>query len=341
MRTSGRGPGAGRPDAFARQVRARRVAAELRACACASACVYAFGLASALVLSVAAGCAHHLPAVRSYPAPAAGELVARLRARQGAFRSMNARVRATSWLGGDRVRATVLMLVERGGKLRFEAEVSLQGTVAVLATDGRRFGLLDVAHNELRRGPACARNVAELIRIPLGPADVAALLLGDVALPTGPVGDVAASPAAWVDWDAERGGDVLVLPSPGGWLRVVFAALPAPAGGRVGSPGDEPIAPRAPPPPPVLAVVATSAGGTVRWRARFDDFVAPTFRPGTAPAGPAVMVPRTIEYAEGTSSFDEGVEIKFKDRVFDEETDPAAFVLEPAAGVKTVEVGCP
>jgi hypothetical protein len=312
--------------------------------------VHTFGLASALMFSgaVVAGCAHHLPAVRSSPAPLAGELLERLRAHQGAFRSMNARVRATSWLGGDRVRASVLMLVERGGKLRFEAEVSLQGTVAVLATDGRRFGLLDVSHNELRRGPACARNVAELIRIPMAPADVAALLLGDVELPTGAAADGAAPPAAWVDWDAERGGDVLVLPRADGWLRVMFAAPPAPAGGRVGSPGSPSealLAPRASPPPPIpsppiLAVVATSAGGTVRWRARFDDFVAPTFAPGTVPPGPAVMVPRTIEYAEGTSPFDEGVEIKFKDRVFNEGPDPAAFQLEPAAGVKTVEVGC-
>ena len=57
-------------------------------------------------------------------------------------RGMNARVRATSWLGGERVRATVNMLVERDGHLRFEAEVSLQGTVATLATDGTTFALL-------------------------------------------------------------------------------------------------------------------------------------------------------------------------------------------------------
>ena len=96
---------------------------------------------------------------------------------------MSARVRATSWLGGERVRATVNMLVERDGHLRFEAEVSLQGTVATLATDGATFALLDARKNELSRGPACPANVASLIRIPLAPADVAAVLLGDARLP--------------------------------------------------------------------------------------------------------------------------------------------------------------
>ena len=61
--------------------------------------------------------------------PTADALMAALAAQQAAVRGMNARVRATSWLGGERVRATVNMLVERDGHLRFEAEVSLQGTV--------------------------------------------------------------------------------------------------------------------------------------------------------------------------------------------------------------------
>ena len=109
--------------------------------------------------------------------------MAALAARQQAVAGMSARVRATSWLGGERVRATVNMLVERDGHLRFEAEVSLQGTVATLATDGATFALLDARKNELSRGPACPANVASLIRIPLAPAEVAAILLGDARLP--------------------------------------------------------------------------------------------------------------------------------------------------------------
>src|SRR5262245_65694075 len=108
--------------------------------------------------ALAACCAHATPVVRPYPAPAADALLATLSAQQAAVRGMNARVRATSWLGGERVRATVNMLVERDGHLRFEAEVSLQGTVAMLATDGASFALFDANKNEFSRGPACPAN---------------------------------------------------------------------------------------------------------------------------------------------------------------------------------------
>jgi hypothetical protein len=93
--------------------------------------------------AVVAGCVHTPPVVRPYPAPTPEALMASLTARQQAVAGMSARARATSWLGGERVRATVNMLVERDGHLRFEAEVSLQGTVATLATDGATFALLD------------------------------------------------------------------------------------------------------------------------------------------------------------------------------------------------------
>ena len=105
-----------------------------------------------------AGCVHAPPVARPYPAPTPDALAAALAARQQAVAGMSARVRATSWLGGERVRATVNMLVERDGHLRFEAEVSLQGTVATLATDGATFALLDARKNELSRGPACPAN---------------------------------------------------------------------------------------------------------------------------------------------------------------------------------------
>src|SRR5260221_667538 len=51
------------------------------------------------------------PVVRPGPPPSAEQLLATLAARQNALRGMNARARATSWIGGDRLRATVLMLV--------------------------------------------------------------------------------------------------------------------------------------------------------------------------------------------------------------------------------------
>ncbi|MEO8214244.1 MAG: hypothetical protein ABI560_13680, partial [Myxococcales bacterium] len=175
--------------------------------ACARGNRIAIILAATLAL-LASGCPRPQLVARPYPPPPAAMLREALLARQRLVTSMNARARATSWLGGDRVRATVMMLVDRPGRLRFEAEVSLQGTVAVLATDGRRFAFLDTMKNELRRGPACPANVASLIRIPLGPADVAAILLGDLLLPPAASGGATESQDT-VDWDPARAADVL------------------------------------------------------------------------------------------------------------------------------------
>jgi len=264
------------------------------------------------VLALALGataCRHAPPVARPYPTPSADELAGLLAARADAVRSMNARSRATSWLGGERVRATVLMLVTRDGHLRFEAEVSLQGTVATLATDGVQFALLDAQKNELRRGPACPANVASLVRIPLAPADVAAILLGDVRRPDG----AAVNPD--VGWDAARGADVLELDAPDAALRVRVRvrAFFARHGAAVDVVGAEAL-----------------AGGRRLWTTSYEDF---------ATVGGA-RLPTTVRFAEGSGSFDDGVEIKFKDRTLDETPPPDAFVLAAPPGVTTKIVGC-
>jgi outer membrane lipoprotein-sorting protein len=263
--------------------------------------------AHAIAWALAACCAHAQPAVRPYPAPGAGVLLASLAAQQAAVRGMNARVRATSWLGGERVRATVNLLVERDGKLRLEAEISLQGTVASLATDGTTFTLYDARKNELERGPACPANVASVIRIPLAPADVAAVLLGDVR-PPAPVDPAAAT----VAWDPRRGADVLALPvREGGTLQLAFR-------------GDG--AART-----LVGVDRVNAGGTPLWRTAYEDHET---------VGGA-RVPGTIRFAEQSGSFDDGVEIKFKDRTINAPPPPGAFTLSPPAGATVVDVGCP
>jgi len=257
-----------------------------------------------------AACPRHGRIERVYPPPAPAELRQMLTARQAAVTSINGSARATSWLGGDRVRATVLVLAERAGRLRLEAEVSLQGTVAILATDGQRFGLLDVRKNELRRGPACPANIASLIRIPLSPAEVAAIFLGDAKLPEGDAANDS------VDWDGDSGTDVLVVPAAAGQLRYHFRHRDR------GAP---------------LLVGVTSLDGARKpiWRVAFEEFVDVPSRRG------AVSLPQMIHYAEGSSSYDDGVEIKFKDRTANDPITADAFTLTPPPGTTTVEVGCP
>jgi hypothetical protein len=132
------------------------------------------GVAALALALLLAACAT-APVQRSYPVPTADELLAALRARQAAARGLNMETRTTSWLGGERVRGTVQMLVERGGNLRFEAEVSLQGTVAALAVHDGVFVFVDHQKKTFRLGPATPSDVASLIRIPLPAEAVAAI----------------------------------------------------------------------------------------------------------------------------------------------------------------------
>ena len=261
------------------------------------------GVLALVMMAAAAGCVHAPPVTRPYQAPTADELAGLLAARAKDVRTLNGRARATSWVGGERARATVLMLAERDGHLRFEAEVSLQGTVATLATDGVTFALLDAHKNELSRGPACPANVASLLRIPLAPADIAAIVLGDVRRPPD------ATVGSDVAWDATRGADVLELVDARETLHVFFARHDAAVD---------------------LVGVEALSGGKRQWQTSYEDFE------GTG----ASRLPKTIRFAEGAASFDDGVEIKLKDREINVTMSKDAFTLAAPPGVTVREVGC-
>ena len=262
-------------------------------------------LALTAVLAIAAGCSGASPpAVRPGPPPAPATLWQALAARQQAMRAMNARARATSWIGGDRVRATVLMLVERTGRLRFEAEVSLQGTVSILTTHDGVFQLLDLRNGQLQQGPACPANVASLIRMPLAPGAIAAILLGDVELPAG-----AAPEGAQVEWDATRGADALVVRDGNVETRVFFR----------------------PDKPDEIVGAAVAGPDGPRWRASYEDL---------APVAGGPRLPGGIRFAERGDSFDQGVEIRFKDRTLNADMAADSFTITPPAGTKVVDVGC-
>ena len=260
-----------------------------------------------LLASLATGCAGTAHMVRSYPAPSTDELLQAVRARQAAVRGINVETRATSWLGGERVRGTVQMLVERGGRLRFEAEVSLQGTVAALTVDGGQFAFIDHQKHLFRKGPACPANVAAMIRIPLAPAEVAAILLGDIPLPDG-------SKAAPVEWDSSRGADVLAVESQAG------AKL------RLGMRRPNPQLPAW----DVVFVEGLDAGARGRWQVSYEDFDRTS----------GVALPRLVRFAEPGKSFDDGVEIKIRERALNPAFPEGAFALEPPSGYRVEVAAC-
>lgn len=253
------------------------------------------------------GCAGTAQMVRSYPAPSTDELLQAVRARQAAVRGINVETRATSWLGGERVRGTVQMLVARSGRLRFEAEVSLQGTVAALTVDGGQFAFIDHQKHLFRKGPACPANVAAMIRIPLAPAEVAAILLGDIPLPD-------ASKAASVEWDSSRGADVLAVESQAGAKLLLGMRRPNPQ-----LPAWD-----------VVFVEGLDAGACGRWQVSYEDFDRTS----------GVALPRLVRFAEPGKSFDDGVEIKIRERALNPAFPEGAFALEPPSGYRVEVAAC-
>jgi len=260
-----------------------------------------------VLVAMTVGCTAGRLSTRGYPTPTVDELWSVVRARQAAVQSVNIEARATSWLGGERVRGIVQMLVGRSGQLRFEAEVALQGTVALLAVSDGRFGFIDNQKRLFRQGPACPANVAALIRIPLQPAEVAAILLGDVPLPADQSG-------ATVAWDGARAADVLVVPGPSKstlWLGLRRPNPKLAAWDAIYLEGQE-------------------EGGKGKWRVAYEDLE----RVG------AVALPRLVRFAEAGKDWDDGVEIKIRDRELNPSFPEGAFSLEPPAGYKVETAAC-
>jgi len=256
---------------------------------------------------LATGCASTAQIVRTYPAPSAEELLQAVHARQAAVRGMNVETRATSWLGGERVRGTVQMLVERSGRLRFEAEVSLQGTVAALTVDGGQFAFIDHQKHLFRKGPACPANVAAMIRIPLAPTEVAAILLGDIPLPGG-------SKPATVEWDSRRGADVLTVESQMGAKLLLGLRRP-----------NTQVAAW-----DVVFVEGLDPGARGRWQVSYEDFERVS----------GVALPRLVRFAEPGKSFDDGVEIKIRERTLNPMFPEGAFALTPPSGYQVELAAC-
>jgi hypothetical protein len=190
----------------------------------------------------------------------------------------------------------VQMLVDRKGDLRFEAEVSLQGVVAALAVHQGTFVFIDHQKKTFRLGQATPADVASLIGIPLPAQAVAAVLLGDAYVPEG-------SKPLDVTW--AEGADVLHVQTPDGelWISLQRPVPQKPAWDVVAVSGQSP----------------TSKG---RWRVLFQE----------RQAWEGQAIPMLIRFAEPGRSFDDGVEIKVKERVVNPTFPPEAFVMSPPSG---------
>ena len=142
--------------------------------------------------------------VRPYPTPTMHNFSEVLQAR--GIQSLRAETRSDVRLGKDRAKVTVLMLLQRGGRLRFLAQNPNHTTAAELASNGERYCFLDANHNCGECGSATPENVARLIRLVLPPADIVMALFGGTP--------VLEDAPTTLEWDAKRAMEHVVLRAP-------------------------------------------------------------------------------------------------------------------------------
>lgn len=134
--------------------------------------------ASALLLGVAVlavGCSSLPPP--KFPIRDPKQLLQRHELTSKDVQGIRAEARVDQRGAEGRVRGTVLMFVERTGRVRFDVMTQF-GPIAILTSDGARFAYSDLRQNRYLTGETCPRNIARLLGVPLSAQDTAHFLLG-------------------------------------------------------------------------------------------------------------------------------------------------------------------
>jgi hypothetical protein len=213
---------------------------------------------------------------------------------------------------GGRIRGTVLMFVERSGRVRFDVMTQF-GPVAILTSDGTRFGFADFRENRYLTGDTCPANIARLLGVPLSAADTARFLLGGTPV-------VALGTAEMRSSDS--GAYLLVLRSPDGQRQELDLAV---------YPADLQL----PPERQRLYLLRSelfSASGARIWRVTYDE-VEPL---GSGPT--ALLMPRKVRIEQAASNSD--TLVHFKDIALNPQIPDDVFVQSARAGMSEEEVSC-
>jgi hypothetical protein len=248
---------------------------------------------------LAAGCPRSAPE-RPYPAPTAEALLDYLQQQNEQARSLRAESTMDYWVGGERARGTVLMMAERGAKVRINALSPAGDTVAAdLACDGHSFTLVDTNADCQLTGPCDARSIGRLLRVWLEPDELLLLALGGVPLVEG-------EPA--LTWSGERSAEMLTLAEPGGRTQRIYLQ-------RSGDTHWD-----------VAAAVVETPGGEVEWELENRDF-----HSLEADDGASFRAPRRTRFQQPAERAD--LAVRWSEREANIELNPAAFQLSPPEGL--------
>ncbi len=232
-------------------------------------------------------------------------------------RSLRAEARVDRRDETGRIRGTVLMMVERPARVRFDAMTQF-GPAAVLTSDGVEFALTDLRDDRYFVGPPCAENIERLLGLPLSGDEVALFLFGETPLIEAPSEDVVCQDGhVTVTRRAEDG-------------RTQILVLEVRRGDELLPPAEQHLRLR------VSEVHATD--GTLEWRVRYDDHRVVEDPRDTEDPHRGVAMPFTIHFELPSRDID--TLVRFSSIDLNPSIPEDAFHQTPREGLAVEPVEC-
>lgn len=166
-----------------------------------------------LSLSSLVGCPDRFVKPPDY-SPDPAPLLAAVRARGEAIQTLSAELTIEVWRARSRVRLNQLVLVQRPDKLRIDSLSPFDQPVSTLVSDGQTLSIYSLEEQRFYRGAATPENLVRLVPIRLEPAELGALLRGEVP--------IIAHRESTVTWVGDTGRYRLDLEGEGQRQRVEF-----------------------------------------------------------------------------------------------------------------------
>lgn len=213
-----------------------------------------------------------------------------------------------------RIRGTVLMFVERSGRVRFDVMTQF-GPVLTLTSDGEAFALNDMRERKFLHGPACQANIARLLGMPVTARQAASLLLGGV-----PQLEAVDERLEWV---GEEGRYHVTRRASNGLIARMALSL-RPEDEKVELPAQR------------FRLMTSSLEGPdghLYWRAEYDDYTWVR-----TPDGGGFDVPFKVRVQQPSSDTD--TLVKFQEVIPNPDIPPEAFVQGVPSGVTVEEASC-
>jgi hypothetical protein len=228
-------------------------------------------------------------------------------AQRSGWSAIKAEARVVQWGEKGRIRGTVLMFLQRPGRVRFDVMTQL-GPVMVLTSDGDTFQLSDLRAGRFLEGPTCPENIARLLGIPMGADHVVRLLTGQTP----------EIEAATESMECRGGSYVVTRLAPDGLRQEIIFAVPKADRDK------RPQAQRL----QLRQSTVTEANGKLRWQATYEDY---------AEVG-GYDFPRTVRFVDRAHGAD--TTIRVKSMTIDPTIPEEAFEQAPRPGMAVEFAAC-